>query len=208
LSAPNPPFVTVLSSNALSVSWPPVAGLSVANYEVYADSAASATAVITSNNWTMTGLVPSSTHSFRLDYVLADGRRSPLSGATANTTYGTLMWGGIPYEWMTAYFGSDVFSWPAPGADSDGDGVSNLQEFMAGTIPTNSASVLRSRLDNTSQGLFLKWNTEPGLMYQVQTTTDLSTWSNLGGVRFAAGHLDSMFVGGDSVGYYRIIRLR
>jgi hypothetical protein len=45
-------------------------------------------------------------------------------------------------------------------------------------------------------------------MYQVQTTTDLSTWSNLGGVRFAAGHLDSMFVGGDSVGYYRIIRLR
>jgi hypothetical protein len=208
LSAPNPPFVTVLSSNALSVSWPPVAGLSVANYEVYADGAASATAVITSNNWTMTGLVPSSTHSFRLDYVLADGRRSPLSGATANTTYGTLMWGGIPYEWMTAYFGSDVFSWPAPGADSDGDGVSNLQEFMAGTIPTNSASVLRSRLDNTSQGLFLKWNTEPGLMYQVQTTTDLSTWSNLGGVRFAAGHLDSMFVGGDSVGYYRIIRLR
>jgi hypothetical protein len=63
-------------------------------------------------------------------------------------------------------------------------------------------------LDNTSQGLFLKWNTEPGLIYQVITSSDMSTWVNLGGPRFAAGHLDSMFVGGGPVGYYRIIRLR
>lgn len=206
LAAPDAPFVTVISSSVLAVSWPPVAGLSVANYEVYADGASSATAIVTNNNWNMTGLGAGSPHTLKLAYRLTDDRLSPQSAAGTNTTYHAGTLGGIPYDWWSTYFGTN--NWPSASADSDGDGASNLQEFMAGTIPTNSASVLRLRLDNTSQGLFLKWNTEPGLMYQVQTTTDLSTWSNLGGVRFAAGHLDSMFVGGDSVGYYRIIRLR
>jgi hypothetical protein len=208
LSAPNPPFVTTVSSNTLSVSWPSVAGLSVASYEVYADGASSATAVVTSNNWNMTGLAPSSTHTFQLDYVLTDGRRSPLSGVASGTTHSILSWGGIPFDWMTTYYGGDTNSWPPPNADTDGDGATTLKEFLQGTIPTNSASVLLQHLDVTPEGLFLKWNTEPGLMYQVQTTVNLLTWVNLGGPRLAAGHLDSMFVGGGSVGYYRIIRLR
>ena len=52
-------------------------------------------------------------------------------------------WGGIPYEWMAYYFGPDVWSWPSPYADSDGSGASNLYDFLAGTCPTNAASVLR-----------------------------------------------------------------
>ena len=208
LPAPNPPFVTGLSSNALSVSWPAVAGFSVANYEVYADGAFSATAVVTNDWWTMTGLAPSSTHSFQVDYVLTDSRRSPPSGPASGTTYGSLTWGGIPYEWMTLYFGGDVYSWPSPYADSDGDGVSNLNEFLAGTNPTDVSSVLRIRLQATQQGLYLNWNTQPGLIYQVQSSGNMTAWAGLGGARFAAGSVDSMFVGGSSKGYYRVVRLR
>jgi len=213
LSAPNPPYVTVISSNTLTVSWQSVGGFTVASYGVYVDGSPTPTVNLATNAWgtnvwSLTGLAPSSTHYFKLDYLLTDGRRSPQSGATTNTTYGTLMWGGIPYEWMTAYFGSDVFNWPSPTADSDGDGVSNLQEFQAGTNPTNALSVLRQQMISTGQGPFLQWNTEPGLMYQVIQSVDMKTWSNFSGPRFAAGHVDSIPVGGSQSGYFRIIRLR
>lgn len=208
LLAPDPPLVTVLSSNTLSIIWPEMAGFSVDHYEVYADGAATATATVTSNSWTMSGLGAGSTHYFRLAYVLTDDRRSPLSGATTNATYGALTYGGIPYEWMVYYFGGDVFGWPSPFADNDGDGVDNRNEFLAGTDPKDADSVLRIRLQPTVQGMFLNWNTEPGLMYQVQSSTNLGTWSNVGGARFAADALDSMYVGGGNVGYYRVLRLR
>ena len=206
--APDPPFVTILSSNALTVSWPALAGFSVADYEVYADGAVTPTALVSNTWWTMTGLLPDSTHTFQLDYLLVDGRRSAISGATTNTTYGTLAWGGIPYDWMGYYFGPDVFSWPSPYADTDGDGVSNLNEFLAGTCPTNSASVLRVRLQSMVQGFYLNWNTQPGLIYQVQTSTNLKSWTSLGGMRFAPGAVDSMYVGGSPANYYRVLRMR
>ncbi len=208
LYAPDPPHVSVLSSNTLSVAWPELAGFSVTNYEVYADGDVTPTAVVTNNSWTMTGLAVSSTHYFQLAYVLADGRRSPLSGAATNTTYGALTYGGVPYDWMAFYFGGDVFNWPSPFVDSDGDGVNNRNEFLAGTDPTDPSSVLRIRLQRTVQGMFLNWNTQPGLMYQVQSSVNMGAWSNVGGPRFAAGYLDSTYVGGDGAGYYRVLRLR
>ena len=208
LLAPAPPFVTVLGSNAMTVSWPPLAGLNVAGYEIYADGAATPTAVVTNTWWTMIGLAPGSTHSFQLDYVLADGRSSPRSSATTSTTYGILTWGGIPYEWMVANFGTDIWLWPSPYADTDGDGVSNLNEFLAGTTPTNAASALRLDLQSTAQGLFLDWNTQPGLIYQVQVSTNLKSWTNLGGLRFAPGTVDSMYVGSSPASYYRVLRVR
>ena len=46
---------------------------------------------------------------------------------------------GMPDSWQLAYFGN--LTTTATG-DYDGDGVDNLQEFLDGTNPTNSASVL------------------------------------------------------------------
>jgi hypothetical protein len=206
LYAPAAPYVSVLSSNALSVTWPVVQGYSVAHYEVYADGAATATVTVSNNWWTMTGLAPSSTHTFRLAYVLTDARRSPLSGVSSNTTYLAFSYFGIPIEWMSYYFGGN---WPLPGDDSDGDGVSNKDEWLAGTNPTDASSVLRVRLRPTAQGLYLDWNTQPGLMYQVQASASPGgAWVNVGGARFAAGTTDSMYVGGGSAGFYRVVRLR
>jgi hypothetical protein len=46
---------------------------------------------------------------------------------------------GMPDSWQLTYFGNLNQS---PGGDFDGDGVSNLREFLDGTNPTNRASLL------------------------------------------------------------------
>jgi len=196
----------------LQVSWPQLQGISVSNYEIYVDGAAMGTNPATVNIWTMTaanGLTAGSTHSFQVAYTRIDGRQSPRSAATMNSTWIGNSWGGIPYEWMTNYFGANTNLWPSATADSDGDGVNNLNEFLAGTNPTNAASALQVQLVSTQQGMFLYWNTQPGLTYQVLVKTNLSAaWNNLGAPRFAAGTNDSVYVGGGPAGYYQVLLQR
>jgi hypothetical protein len=107
---------------------------------------------------------------------------------------------------MTQYFGSDISKWPMPNVDSDGDGVSNLQEFLAGTNPTDATSVLRQELVEESGKLYLHWTTQPGLIYQVQFTGDFVTWTNVGSGHLATGTSDETFV--NTPGYYRIVLQR
>jgi hypothetical protein len=196
----------------LQVSWPVLLGISVSNFEIYVNGSSVPMAVTSSNVWTMTaanGLTAGSTNSFQVDYVTTDNRRSPLSPSASGATWNGLNWGGIPFEWMTEYFGSDISKWPSVTADTDGDGMNNLQEFLAGTVPTNAASVLSVQLNNSPQGMFLSWLTQPGLTYQVQVKPNMAAaWSNLGTPRFAAGYSDSIFVGGGSAGYYHVMLLR
>jgi hypothetical protein len=110
---------------------------------------------------------------------------------------------------MIQMWGPEIGNWPSATADTDGDGTSNLQEFLQGTDPKNANSVLRYRVRGTVQGLFLDWNTQPGLMYQAQSSSvPGGAWTNLGGPRFAAGTNDSIYVGGGNAGFYRIGRVR
>ena len=112
---------------------------------------------------------------------------------------------------MTTYFGPNVLTWPKPADDSDGDGASNAQEFLAGTVPTDPNSVLQTQIITTSQGTRLSWNCKPGSIYQVQasSTLEAGSWVNFGVPRFAAGTTDSILANGNaSAGYYRVIRLR
>jgi hypothetical protein len=212
------PFV-VVSNNyqpRLVVSWPLMSGLTISNYEVYVDGAATPAAVTTSNVWTMTA-APSSTHSFRVDYVTTGGRQSPMSPSASGTTWSGLNWGGIPYEWMAMYFGGyyggayhtngwSPASQPPPGSPPGSPTL--LQLFLSGGIPYEPATWLQTTLTKTSQGMILIWNTQPGLTYQVQVATNLTSWSNLGSPRFAAGPNDQINVGGTPAGYYRVVLLR
>jgi hypothetical protein len=204
----------------LQVSWPPLLGLPVSNYEVYVDGAGTPMAVTISNVWTMTaanGLTHGSTHSFQVDYVTTAGRRSPISPSASGATWSGLNWGGIPYEWMVEFFGGyyggtyHTNSWPSPNQpppDSPVGSPTMLQLFLSGGIPYEPGTWLVTQLSNTPQGLFLSWNTMPGQTYQVQVMTNMPAWSNLGAPRFAAGNTDSIYVGGTPAGYYRIVLLR
>ncbi len=215
MSAPfvNAPFTLVngVYQPQLQVSWPVLLGISVSNYEVYVNGATSPMAVTISNQWMMTaanGLTTSSTNYFQVDYVTADNRRSPLSPSASGATWSGKNWGGVPYEWMAMYFGSNTNLWPSATADSDSDGMNNLQEFLTGTSPTNSASVLRVKSTQSGQGMFLSWPTVPGLTYQVQVMTNLSAaWNNWGAPRFAASTSDSIYVGGSAAGFYHVMVL-
>jgi hypothetical protein len=161
------------------------------------------------------GLTASSTNFFQVDYVTTDGRTSPISPPTSGTTWSGLNWGGIPYEWMAAFYGGYVNgiyytnNWPAASTVMESGGMTLSKIFLSGGNPLNPATWLQQTLTQTSQGLFLSWNTQPGATYQVQVKTNLTAaWSNLGTPRFAAGNSDSIYCGGGSVGYYRVVLLR
>jgi hypothetical protein len=204
----------------LAVAWAPLLGLSVTNYEVYVDGAGAPTGVVTSNAWVMTaanGLTTNSTHSFQVDYVTTDGRRSPISPSASGTTWSGQNWGGIPFEWMQAYYGSlnvifgangITYNWPSPNAPVIPGGLTLLQIFLSGGNPLDSTTWLRQQIVKTGQGFFLAWNPQPGATYQVMVSTNLTTWSNLGAPRFAAGTTDSIYVGGSPASYYRVYLLR
>jgi hypothetical protein len=87
-------------------------------------------------------------------------------------------------------------------------GVTVKQVFLSGGNPGDSSSWLQTQLGTSPQGMFLSWNTQQGLTYQVQVTTDLISWVNLGAPRFAAGTNDSIYIGGGPTGYYRILLQR
>jgi hypothetical protein len=166
--------------------------------------------VTTTNHFVViSNLVAGSSHTFRLEYVLRDGRRSALSTVAVGGTWGEdANFDGLPDDWQALYWGLNPLTWPTASADGDGDGATNLQEFLAGTNPGSRDSSLRLAMIRTAQGLWLNWNTEPGSVYQVQTSTNATTWQTVGATRFAPGVVDGVPAGGSDVRLYRIIRLR
>ena len=85
-------------------------------------------------------------------------------------------------SWLTYYFGcTNNNAAAAPGADADGDGQNNLNEFMAGTDPTSSASTFRI-LSATATGnnIRVTWTCGGGRTNVLQSTTSLGgNWSNV-----------------------------
>jgi hypothetical protein len=69
------------------------------------------------------------------------------------------------------YFGCGNCPQAAAYADTDGDGVSNTNEFLAGTNPTNSSSALQIT-STTRQGndVTVTWTTGGGRTNVVQAT--------------------------------------
>jgi fibronectin-binding autotransporter adhesin len=77
-----------------------------------------------------------------------------------------------PFQaWQLLYFGSTDATGAAGDADPDGDGMSNLAEFLAGTDPTNSLSGLKIiSLAQQGNDLVITWTTAGGRTNQVQAT--------------------------------------
>lgn len=209
LEAPSAPYVFAASSSRLLITFAELSGLPVKQYELYLNGT-DVPVIVTSGSYSLGGLTPNSTHVIRLAYQLQDGRKSPLSQPTSGKT-----WGedgnadGLPDDWQAITYGTDTAKWPIPFADSDQDGATDREEFLAGTDPKSAQSVLRTSLTSTQQGVLLSWNTRPGAFYQVQSSSDLKEWTNIGAARLAAGETDSIPVGDQpNNSYYRVNLLR
>jgi hypothetical protein len=91
---------------------------------------------------------------------------------------------GLPDTWQSLYFGSPGSTNAAPGADPDGDGAVTLLEYLAGTFPNDSNSVIRIKALAASTNLPLRVDLTTGTnrLYEVQTTEDLvgGYWLGLG----------------------------
>jgi hypothetical protein len=209
LSQPAPPFVVALDSYSLMASWPELAGYGPqVSYLVFVDGG---TARRTADNFLLIeDLEPGSNHTVELAVELPDGRITPKSEATAARTWGRdRNYDGLPDDWQAAHWGADSRLWPSPLEDSDGDGASNRDEFLAGTAPANPESVLRITLQQTDQGSIVAWNSEPGGVYRLEGSTDLQAWAPVGSYRFAASRASSVLVtGASATAYYRIVRIR
>lgn len=68
--------------------------------------------------------------------------------------------------------------------DADGDGISNLGEFIAGTLPRDPSSVLALNLSLTGDDVALSFEAVAGKSYQIQSSTSLESgsWTEVGTV--------------------------
>ena len=205
-------FVNALSDSELLISWPELAGMGVDHYQIYIDDIAVPKSA--KDNWFIwRGLRQGSEYAFRISYVLANGRESALSNYSASRTWGRdFSQDGLPDDWQREYFGLESSAWPGPGMDSDNDGATNMDEFLAGTNPSDSDSKLKLRLVKMEMGQRLTWLAEPGSVYQVQHSGGIGSnmnWMSIGRPLVASeSNVGLSLEAVGDVAFYRIIRIR
>lgn len=75
-------------------------------------------------------------------------------------------------------------------------------------VSSSSASGPRIAIRANSEKVVLTWNTEAGRTYQVQSSTDLSTWTNAGAPQVAATDSETLALEpGSGTRFYRVMRL-
>lgn len=88
---------------------------------------------------------------------------------------------GLPDAWQIQYFGSITSPQAAPGADPDGDGLNNLQEYLAGTDPTDPHSALKvDAIQVEPTRVLLQFQAMTGRTYSILYSSVLGgSWTKL-----------------------------
>ena len=118
----------------------------------------------------------------------------------------------IPADWKLKFFGNVLGPESADDADPDQDGLSNLQEFAAGTDPTVRGSrplLFVQTVENAAQ-VRLGWLSAPGKRYAVDRSDTLrpaAQWRAVGDSILGTGdymYLEDGAPVTGSVGFYRL----
>lgn len=127
-------------------------------------------------------LDPAGTSFFELKWVrFSDGVNcSPWSRVRVTSIYQDDSADGLPNSWSTTHFGTST---PSAGTlsratdDKDGDGLTNVTEFILGTSPVNALSRLRSTAFTAST---LEFPASPYALYTLESSPDLTAWTRFG----------------------------
>src|SRR5690606_1324724 len=94
-----------------------------------------------------------------------------------------------------------------PDADSDGDGFSNIAEYLAGTNPNAAGDRLEmSRAEMETDGFTVRWLARFGVDYRVMVSPDLRNWSELAGSRITGAGTEVAVTDPDTAAakFYRV----
>jgi len=80
-------------------------------------------------------------------------------------------------QWRVANFLSPNSPEGEPGYDADADSGTNQHEFLAGTGPLSGGSFLAPQLNAPGMNIALTFNLPTNRSYQIETSTDLQTWT-------------------------------
>ena len=109
-----------------------------------------------------------------------------LTGTTGYPVFSGLFFGGgsdqdfnqdgLPDGWQINYFGSIASPLAAPWADPSGDGMNNLQKYLAGLDPTKPESLLKVFGLDAGGGtnFIIRWPSAQGRFYSIDASTNLN----------------------------------
>jgi hypothetical protein len=152
-------------------------------------------------------------------YVVAATATDPLGNTSQFSATRTVLTtdsdgDGIPDAWMNARFGhtlGQVSDKSRASDDADGDGLTNLQEFRAGTDPKNATSALRiSGMDKVGTAMRVSFPSVNGKTYRLESRDDLSSgsWSVLTDQVFGTGNtlqITDPSAAGVTKRFYRVV---
>jgi hypothetical protein len=97
-----------------------------------------------------------------------------------NYTFSDANTNGMSDAWEQEHFGA-VLETRLPATDTDGDGVGDYAEFIAGTDPVNPRSSLwiTPPIYHSNGTLRLSWASSPGHIYRILGSQDAQAWSAL-----------------------------
>jgi hypothetical protein len=147
--------------------------------------------------YTDASAIASTSYDYRIQCLLGSGSSA---FATVTATTPAALGDGIAGSWRLQYFGNGLSNAgsAAAGADPDGDGMTNLQEYFAGTNPLDRASVFRiSAIAKIGNDIGISFPSVSGKSYAVEKTTSLAsgTWvlvqDNIAGTNAVVSVTDS-----------------
>ncbi|MFU8892127.1 MAG: InlB B-repeat-containing protein [Luteolibacter sp.] len=177
----------------------PVTISSATNCTVQVNSQPAGTMAASTGTQLVVTVTPTSAGDWSVMVSIANNDTAP--DAFNWTIHGSATGGGMTYDvWVDGFFDNPLED-PAPDADPDGDGLTNLQEFAFGTDPTAGwpgvlAFVPGGDVTRTGVPLLMDAAAAPGhppfqavygrrknhvvagLIYRVEFSADLATWTH------------------------------